>query len=305
MANSDASGNINAGFMSQVKQVVDWCTARGLYVVINDHWDNGWLETSGFNGYDATVNSKMQHMWSQIATAFNGYDAHVLFAAANEPNASTAAQTAVLFQYYQTFVNTVRGTGGNNATRWLIVQGPQTNIDKTCSYVTNSIWPSDSAKRLMIEVHLYDPFQFTQLSPDASWGNMFYFWGSAYHSTTLPSRNATWGEESYVESEFDKMQTQFKNAGIPVLIGEYEASPKPSESDLTGANITLNYDSCTYWNKYVHDSANNHGLYCTVWNIAGQVFDWTTGAITDQTMLNAFLGKSAVPPPSRSHRIKK
>ena len=303
MSNSDSNGNISSSFISQVQQTVNWCTAKGLYVIINDHWDNGWLDAGGYASYNPTLNSKMQYMWTQVATAFNGYDSHVLFAGANEPAASTAAQTGVLFQYYQTFVNAVRATGGNNATRWLIVQGPETNIDNTCSWVTTASMPTDSAHHLMIEVHLYDPFQFTQLTADASWGNMFYFWGSAYHSTTLPSRNATWGEESYVESEFSKMQTQFKNAGYPVLVGEYEASPKPSESDLTGANITLNYDSCTYWNKYVHDSANNHGLFCTVWNISGQVFNWTTGAVTDQTMLNAFLGKSAVPPPGSGNLI--
>src|SRR5690242_9671231 len=36
---------INPAFMAQVKQAVDDAIAAGLYVVINDHWDDGWLET--------------------------------------------------------------------------------------------------------------------------------------------------------------------------------------------------------------------------------------------------------------------
>jgi len=282
--------------MSQVQQVVKWCTDDGMYVIINEHWDNGWFEDNGFNKYDSNLNTKLQNMWAQVAASFNGYDSRVLFACANEPNAGTAAQTTVLFQYYQNFVDTVRSKGGNDSTRWLLVQGPQTNIDKTCNYVTSM--PLDPSKHIMIEVHLYDPFQFTQLTSDASWGKMFYFSGKGYHSATLPSRNATWGEEAYVDSEMAKMKKQFKDAGYPVLIGEYRATPKPAEADLTGANITLNYDSCTYWNKYVYDAANSNGLYSTVWDIPGQLFNWTTGAVVDQTMLDACLGKSCVPPPA-------
>jgi len=292
---SDANGNINATFMSQVKQIVDWCYAKGLYVIINDHWDNGWFENNAFASFDSTINGKLQHMWQQIASTFATYDSHLLFAAANEPNASTQAQTNVLFQYYQTFVNTVRAGGGNNTTRWLLVQGPSTNIDYSYNYTLN--FPTDSANRTMLEVHWYDPYQFSQLTADASWGNMFYFWGSGYHSATLPSRNATWGEEPNIQAEFDKMKTKFVNAGRQVLIGEWLASPKPSEPDLTGANITLNYASVTYWNKYVHDQAASRGIYQTCWNINGNCFDYATGNVTDQNMLNSCLGTAALPPP--------
>jgi len=293
---SDGSGNVNATYMSQVKQVVGWCTAKGLYVIINDHWDTGWFENCGFKHYSSSTNSTLQHMWTQVASAFNGYDNHVLFACANEPGATSSGQTAVLFQYYQTFVNTVRATGGNNTNRWLILQGPSANIDDTYNYVTTL--PTDPTPgRLMMEVHDYDPYQFTLMTSDQSWGSMFYFWGSGYHSVTLPSRNATWGEEAWLASEFDKMKTKFVSKGIPVLIGEWRAQKKPAESDLTGALVTLNYDSCTYCDKCLHDAANSRGMYCTCWDIPGETFNWTTGAILDQTQVNALLGISAVPPP--------
>ena len=296
MSNADRSGNINPTYMAQVKQVVDWCIADGFYVVINEHWDGGWFENDKFSRYSSTINSKLTHLWTQVGTTFASYDTHLLFACANEPNAGTQAQTNVLFQYYRNWVPTIRGLGGNNPTRWLIVQGGNTNIDGTCSYVNSSIWPNDPAKHLMIEVHEYDPWQFVQMTTDASWGNMFYFWGAAYHTTGLASRNATWGEESYIDSEFAKMKTQFVNAGIPVLVGEWRASPKPAEPDLTGQYITQNYNSATYWNYYVHNKAVANGLYATVWDIPGQMFDWTTGAVVDQNVINASLGKSYVAP---------
>lgn len=54
----------------------------------------------------------------------------------NEPNVENTAQMAVLKSYEQTFIDAVRATGGNNAVRNLIVQGPSTDIGKT----DQSLW---------------------------------------------------------------------------------------------------------------------------------------------------------------------
>lgn len=35
---------INTEWMERVKEVVDYCIDAGLYVVLNDHWDGGWIE---------------------------------------------------------------------------------------------------------------------------------------------------------------------------------------------------------------------------------------------------------------------
>src|ERR1035441_2466418 len=84
-----------------------------MYVVINDHWDDGWLENNITNYVDPTINAKMNSYWTQIATSFAGYDNHLLFAGANEPNVNNTAEEVTLMYYYQTFVNAVRTTGGN------------------------------------------------------------------------------------------------------------------------------------------------------------------------------------------------
>jgi len=294
---NSTNGTINSSYMTTVTNVVNWATAKGMYVIINDHWDGGWFESTGFGSYDSSLNSKLQSIWTQVANNFKNYDSHVLFACTNEPNATDQNGTNNLFTYYRNWVPTIRNTGGNNSTRWLIIQGPSTNPDKSTSYISTSIWPNDPAKHLMLECHYYEPFQFTQLSPDASWGNMFYFWGAQYHVTSGPTnRNATWGEEAYVDSEMDELKNKFVNAGTPVLIGEFQASPKPSESDLTGQYITQNYNSCTYWNYYVHNKIVADGMYGTAWTIPGQMFDWTTGAVKDQNLINAALGNSYIGP---------
>lgn len=54
---------------------------------------------------------------------------------------------------------TIRSTGGRHYYRYLAVQGFNTNIDHTINYFTmlNDV----VEKKLLIEVHYYDPFQFT------------------------------------------------------------------------------------------------------------------------------------------------
>lgn len=292
MTHSNGKGTIDPTYMAQVQQLVDWCVAKGLYVVLNDHWDNGWFDGINFNTYNSRINSKMQNMWTQIANHFKNYDSHLLFACANEPPANTATQTTVLFRYFQNWINYVRATGGNNATRWLVVQAPSTNIDYAYDWVT---MPTDPAQHVMLEVHFYDPFQFSQLEGDASWGAMYYFWGAAYHTTGLASRNAAWGEEDYQNAELDKAKA-FVTKGYPVLCGEWRAAPKSPKPDLTGQYITQNVNSCSYWNYFMHGAMNSRGLYCTAWDTPGQTFDPTTGAIINQAAVNALTGKSYLPP---------
>src|SRR5690606_19689572 len=75
---------IDPAYMAKVKQTVDWCLARNLHVIINSHWDGGWLENNLTGTFNPTINAKMNAYWSQIATTFAGYDQRLLFAGANE-----------------------------------------------------------------------------------------------------------------------------------------------------------------------------------------------------------------------------
>jgi endoglucanase len=287
---------IDAAWMARVKQVVDWCYARNLYVIINSHWDNGWLENNITGSVNSAIDGKQRSYWTQIANTFKNYDNHLLFASANEPDVDTSAEMSTLLHYHQTFVNAVRATGGNNSTRWLVVQGPRTDIDLT-DQLMNTM-PSDSTSgRLAVEVHYYSPYQFTLMTSDASWGKMFYFWGQGYHHSTRTDRNANWGEESYVNSEFEKMRVKFVARGIPLILGEFETLKRPVASDLSGSDWNLHNASRTYFHKTVIDVANNKGLKPIYWNIPGEMFDWNSGALLDSPNKSALTGGAALPPP--------
>ncbi len=287
---------IDGAWMARVKQVVDWCYAKNLYVIVNSHWDGGWLEQNITATVDPVINAKMQSYWTQIATAFAGYDNHLLFAGANEPACNTAEEWATLRTYYNTFISAVRATGGNNTDRWLVVQGPNTNWEASDMLITSM--PDDSTPgRLALEIHHYTPYPFSLMSQDASWGNMSYFWGQAYHHPTRTDRNATFDEEDGVDAMFQLMADRFISQGYPVIIGEFMAIKRDGYPDLTGADYDLHVASRTYFHKYIVDSANSHGLKPIYWDIAGQMFDWNTGAVTDPDNLLALTGGPALPPP--------
>jgi endoglucanase len=286
-----STAKIQDQWLDRVKQVVQYCIDDSLYVILNIHWDGGWLDNNINSRAQATVNAKQKAFWEQIATKMRGFDEHLLFASANEPPVDDATQMSILLSYHQTFVNAVRSTGGKNTYRVLVVQGPSTDIDKTTTLM-NTLPTDPTPNRMMAEVHYYAPWQFCGLTEDATWGSMFYYWGQGFHSTTDPSRNATWGEEDYVIAEFQKMKTKFVNAGIPVVLGEYGAIRRTT---LTGDALTLHLAARAYWDKYITQQAKANGLLPFYWdegslsNNGFGIMNRQNNTVGDQQALDALI----------------
>ena len=282
---------INPAYMAQVKQTVDAAIAAGMYVIINDHWDDGWLQSNIGTTVDPVINAKVKAYWTQIATAFAGYDNHLLFAACNEPNVGSPAAMNTLLFYYQTFVNAVRSVDGNNTNRWLVLQG---GGDTTW---LNSLPTDTVSNRLMVEYHNYTPFQFTQLQSDASWGAMQYFWGPAYHYSGDASHECGAPEEGAIDSGFQQLVDQYVSKGIPVMIGEFQAAGK-SVLSTNATEAACNSLSCYYWNKYLVDSAHAHGMSPFYWSTGDSPLSYSTGAVVDTNAVRVLTGGVAFPPPN-------
>lgn len=262
---SDANNDITPFWLARVKQVVDYARNAGLYVMINIHWDGGWMNQTTY-AHQPTVQAKITKFWTQIANTFKDYDDHLLFAGLNEvgqdgsSGVPTAEYCAVQNSYNQAFVNAVRATGGNNATRFLVVQAYWTNTDYAVS--CNATMPSDTVShRLAMEVHYYSPYDFALNGNSNIWQ-----WGKI---ATDPSATETWANESYVDSVFQQMKTTFIDKGVPVIVGEY------------GAYLKHNYPGMStyrnYWAQYVTKSMYQHGAVPMWWD-TGELFDRTTGA---------------------------
>lgn len=281
-----ATAHIDQVWINRVKDVVGYCVNNDLYVLLNIHWDGGWLENNITKAKQDSVNAKQKALWEQIATAMRDFDEHLMFASANEPNADNAEETEILTQYHQTFINAVRSTGGRNSYRVLILQGPSTSMSLTPQLM--STLPKDPvADRLMVEVHNYTPAQFCFLNEDASWGKMFYYWGSGHHSTIEPDRNATWGEESDHISDFQKMKEKFVDKGIPVLMGEYGAYRRDGSAHVP-KDLDVHEASVDYWITFVTKQALNHGVKPFWWDTGGAL-DRRNNAVKDQRTIDALV----------------
>ena len=280
---SDASNyTIDAAWMARVKEVVDYCINDGLYVVLNDHWDGGWLEEKMKDSNAANIAQNkgiLKLLWTQIANAFKDYDEHLLFAGLNEPGADNQASTNNLIQYNQTFVDAVRATGGNNAKRVLVVQGPSTNIDHTCNFM-NGKMPNDIVPdKLAIEVHYYNPWQFWGMENDESWGKVFYYWGNGNHHSGS-THNATWGEEKDMKDQLQKMKTYFVDKGYPVVIGEFGANWRDI-SKLSNESQEKHNASIKAHYKELHRLCKEMGgMVPMTWDINSRSQNGTKGTMT-------------------------
>jgi len=291
---TDGSTNIPADWMTRVKQVVDMAIGQNMYVIINIHWDGGWLQDHVTFADQAAVNARQQALWTQIANTFKTYDQHLLFAGTNEVHADygtpTSEHITVQQSYNQTFVNTVRATGGNNASRTLVVQTYNTNVQHGLNFFS---LPSDSiANRLIVEVHNYDPYDFT-INPNGACN----YWGSPYPDS---GSNCNWAYESYFDGIFAQVRSKWVDQGVPVILGEYGVETRPGK----------NLEARAYWNEYVNRAAALNGIKTFYWDNGApstgntfRIFDRSTGAVVDQAVLDAILRGSGVGNPNQSYTL--
>lgn len=262
----DANGyTIDADWLDRVQEVVDYCIAEDLYVIINIHGDGYSTVTGGWLLPDAAdqepILEKYAAVWKQIAEKFKDYDEHVIFESMNEIGAH-ASCTKQLYEninaYNQTFLDTIRQTGGNNDKRWVLIPGYNTNITETASN-SNFVIPEDTylssevpsgEHRIMISVHYYDPWSFCGGDTDDATQ-----WGVDAES----GKTANWGDEAYLEQQFKALYDAFTSKGYPVIIGEYGAIDK-SHADELSASFRA------YFCKSVCQTAKKYGCIPVYWD---------------------------------------
>lgn len=277
---------IKSFWMERVTEVVDYCVDNDLYVVLNIHWDGGWMENNITPEKETEVGEKLAAIWKQIALNFRDYDEHLLFACANEPNAENQEQIDILAAHMQTFVNTVRGTGGRNFYRNLVIQAPLTSTELAQEYMT---MPNDSVEnRMLAEVHYYTPWQFCGLDEDANWGKAYYFWGEPYHLEGASERYPSWDcEEEYMETQFSNLKNKFVDNGIPVILGEFAALRRT----FPGNDLwqKTHDESRAYFYTNITERAKNNGIVPFLWDTGAGIIDRNDFSVVDEIDYNALI----------------
>lgn len=225
----DKNGKVNAQWMARVKEVVDYVISNGLYCVLNVHHDTGadntnftsWLKAD--ETYYSNNKARYEYLWQQIATEFKDYDNHLVFEAYNEmldtknswcyasfntsskydATIATSAYNAIN-NYGQSFVNTVRNTGGNNATRNLIV-------NTYCAATGYGTWST----------HLKEPVTKKTLPDDSATGHLIFEVHDYPNLTNNNSNRSISDIKSEIDGTISFLKTNLVSKGAPVIFGEW------------------------------------------------------------------------------------
>ncbi len=263
----DAEHKISEKWLTRVKEVVDWARACDLYVIVNVHHDNDIAKEGDNYFYPDSAHmdvskTYLTSIWSQLADVFKDYDEHLILESLNEPRLvgtnyewwldknNPECQDAVqcINTLNQLFVDTVRNSGGNNATRWLMCPGYAASADGALN--DGFTVPNDSAARTIVSVHAYTPYNFALNKT-----------GTKEWSLENPS------DTGEITNFMDNLYAKFILNGTPVLIGEFGAMNKDNLEDRVQfsayytAAARVRGMSCCWWdNNAFTGSGENFGL---------------------------------------------
>lgn len=236
---TDENGTIDPDWLARVAEVADYGLDNDMYVILNCHHDNRLIPT-----YDEeeTSTATLTAIWNQVAGYFKDYDVHLLFEGMNEVRligtdmewgAGTEESWNVINSLNQTFVDTVRNSGGNNKERYLLVP---TYCDSTASDAISNFKLPDG-KNLIVTVHAYLPYEFCHEESGS------VTWSASDTADTSP-----------ISDFMDNLYDTFTSKGIPVILGEFGTIDK----DNTDARA-----ACA---KYYVDYAKEKQIMCIWWD---------------------------------------
>ena len=227
---------IDSAWLARVKEVVDYCYKNDMYVILNIHHDTKSSESASGAGYyprsSAYSSSEkfVTSVWSQMSEYFKDYDYHLIFETLNEPrligtgcewwfdkwNIPSEVKDAIdcINKLNQKAVDTIRDTGSNNRGRLIMCPGYDASIDGAT--VSGFKLPTDisgNKNRIAVSVHAYSPYNFAM--------NV----GSGSTSTYTSSI------KSELRDLFSTLKSNFRDKGIPVVIGELGSTDKNNTAE--------------------------------------------------------------------------
>lgn len=277
MAYENGDFTIRPDYLKRVGEIIDMALDQKMYVVVNDHWDGSWWGMFGSASEQTRAKAMDLYvaMWTQIAEAYKDRSPYLIFESANEElghrlndkdvakDSGTLSEDqayATTNRINQAFIDTIRKSGGNNATRFLLIAGFNTDIDKTVD--SRFVMPTDTQPgRLLVSAHYYTPSDYCIYPSVNRWGNRDEY---------LQMNNA-----------FKKM-TKFINAGYGVIIGEYGVSLR---DDGTVKKNTAQFLA------NVLDNCDRYGYAPMLWDCSS-LYKRATLSVLDKAIGDLYAGRS-------------
>ncbi|MCD8328827.1 MAG: glycoside hydrolase family 5 protein [Ruminococcus sp.] len=277
----DESYTISAEYLARVKEVVDYCYANDMYVILNTHHED-WLENENLIYNKEEIAQEIFAVWTQIADYFADYDQHLIFEGLNEPRlkgtdiewTGNEESYEVINYYEQIFVNAVRGNSkGYNNERCLMITGyAASSSESIMSAISIPTYNGEAASNLIVSIHCYSPYDFCL---------------STAQQTFDPESSA---DTSAIDSVFEAIKSEFSDNNIPVVITETGATGKDDEQSRTS------------WATYMATKAAEYGVPIFLWDNGSQgtgsenhcYFDRSTGELVAEDFVNALMQAKAV-----------
>lgn len=247
----DENFTISTQWLDRVQEVVDYAIDLDMFVILNAHHDTHedyfYPDSEHFDQSQRFVTT----VWGQIADRFKDYDNKLIFESINEPRLvgtdvewwfNTESEKIIdaadcLNRLNQTFVDTVRATGGNNTGRFLMVPGYAASADG-CKREFFTL-PTDTVEhRLIVSVHAYTPYAFALQMPGVK----------EFKLEGLEQMND-------ITFFMNQLYTRYVSQGVPVIIGEFGALSKDNLQDRVNftayyvANATARGMPCFWWDN--------------------------------------------------------
>lgn len=251
---------LDATRLARLKEVVGYAHNAGLITIFNIHHDGAdskyWLSVKQGADNDAIL-KKIGAVWTQLAEAFKEEGDWLIFESFNEihdggwgwsteyrTSAGKKRQNDILNGWNQKFVDVVRATGGNNATRWLGVPGYAANVDMTLD--DGFVVPTDEANKVMVAVHSYGPTDFGQTAKVNEWG----------HTRNVQLKDPSY-DELFYEDQMYRLYKKWVEKGIPVYFGEFGCANRSDDKA---------YAFQLYFLEYMTKCMHTYGMAGYIWD---------------------------------------
>jgi endoglucanase len=167
---------IDPTWLSRVVTIANYALNDSMYVMVNIHHDGtdkGWFPLNAATSEVPAISAQVAAIWTQIANAFKDYGDYMIFEVFNEPQngapnmygGGDAASRANLAAYQTAAVKAIRATGGNNATRMIVLQG----ISASPIAVSVGTIPMVDDNTI-VSIHTYDPVPYSMNCSPNTWG---------------------------------------------------------------------------------------------------------------------------------------
>lgn len=245
----DENYNIDKAWMDRVQEVVNYAIDNDMFVILNTHHEEWYMPKEEDLEEDL---KQLEAMWKQIAERFKGYGEKLIFEGVNEPRlrgegaewTGNKSSRDIVNKYAETFVKTVRATGGNNAERALMVTPYAASSMKEN---LSALKIPENAGNIIVSVHAYLPYSFAL---DTNGTNVY-----DPNNKEIPGL-------------FKNLKEIFLDKGIPVIIGEFGCVNKENTEDRVKCitdYLTAAKEAgvpCVWWdNNGYRGNGENFGIF--------------------------------------------